>query len=149
MNDIIIDNWNSIVKPENTVFHLGDFALGWEGNSKKECYKELLSQLNGKKILIKGNHDKETDKFYLDIGFEKVYKYYVFDKTLFIHYPLITNDYYMSESEKNFINQMKNYYKINNLKRVIHGHTHNSNTGLSNHYNVSVENINYTPIHSD
>ena len=50
MNKAIIDNWNSVVKDEDTVYVLGDFCLGG-----KEAIKELCSQLKGHKILIKGN----------------------------------------------------------------------------------------------
>lgn len=28
MNKAITENWNSVVKPEDTVYHLGDFAFG-------------------------------------------------------------------------------------------------------------------------
>ena len=53
----LIQLWNDRVKPEDVVFHLGDF-----------CFKELegknaqyyLSQLNGQKILIQGNHDSNN-----------------------------------------------------------------------------------------
>lgn len=53
MNEAIIDNWNSVVGPDDTVFHLGDVALGpwseWAGT---------LSRLNGYKILVVGNHER-------------------------------------------------------------------------------------------
>ena len=52
MDQTIIQNWNNTVKPEDTVYILGDMvwakAKGWPG---------YLRQLNGHKILIKGNHD--------------------------------------------------------------------------------------------
>ena len=47
----LIKNWNDLVKPEDTVFHLGDFC--WGGTSK---WREILSQLNGHIYLIRGNH---------------------------------------------------------------------------------------------
>ena len=28
MNDMLVENWNSVVSDDDTVFHLGDFALG-------------------------------------------------------------------------------------------------------------------------
>ena len=49
---VLIDNWNSVVGPEDTVFHLGDFCFG--GFPK---WKEIREQLNGHIILIVGNHD--------------------------------------------------------------------------------------------
>ena len=52
MNADLIKNWNSVVKPDDLVFDLGDFAFA--SNSK---WKDLLSQLNGHHYLILGNHD--------------------------------------------------------------------------------------------
>ena len=48
----LIKNWNEKVPPDGLVFHLGDF--GWGGYQE---YKKIRDQLNGKIILIKGNHD--------------------------------------------------------------------------------------------
>ena len=48
----LIENWNSVVGVEDTVFHLGDFCFG---NAQK--WKEIRNQLNGHIILIIGNHD--------------------------------------------------------------------------------------------
>ena len=51
----IITNWNSVIDPEDIVFHLGDMMLG-----DQEHGIECLKQLNGKIFLIRGNHDTET-----------------------------------------------------------------------------------------
>jgi len=57
MDKVLIRNWNERVKPEDTIFHLGDFCFkgGEEGGKKIAAFYE--KQLNGKIILIKGNHD--------------------------------------------------------------------------------------------
>lgn len=52
MDNTLIDNWNKTVPEDGIVFHLGDFA--W-GNCK--AWEEYRSKLNGKIILIRGNHD--------------------------------------------------------------------------------------------
>lgn len=52
MNNAIINNHNSIVRPNDTVYHLGDFALG---GGTAEPY---LNRLNGQIHLIIGNHEK-------------------------------------------------------------------------------------------
>lgn len=67
MNEKLIQNWNEVVKPEDTIIHLGDIGLGNESS-----LRELIPNLNGHKILIKGNHDGKSNKFYLDCGFEEV-----------------------------------------------------------------------------
>lgn len=53
MNQEFISQWNSVVKPNDTVFHLGDVALG----CSEDRFDELFAQLNGTKILVVGNHD--------------------------------------------------------------------------------------------
>jgi len=50
----LIQLWNSRVKPEDTVFHLGDFCFK---QLKERTAQNYLDQLNGKIIIIKGNHD--------------------------------------------------------------------------------------------
>lgn len=52
MNQTIIDNWNQRVRDKDEIYILGDFAF-----CKGESANEVLSQLNGKKHLIVGNHD--------------------------------------------------------------------------------------------
>ena len=55
MNYRLIDNWNKKVPADGLVFHLGDFA--WGGYP---FWKNIRDQLNGKIILIKGNHDEKN-----------------------------------------------------------------------------------------
>jgi calcineurin-like phosphoesterase family protein len=56
MNRVMIERWNAVVGPEDTVYHLGDFAMG-----KPSEWPAFLRQLNGaKKILIRGNHDRSS-----------------------------------------------------------------------------------------
>lgn len=54
MDDKIIKNWNSVVKPEDTVYILGDFAMRKNG---QDVYLNYMKALAGNKILILGNHD--------------------------------------------------------------------------------------------
>ena len=54
MDQALIDNWNSVVAPNDIVWHLGDFAF-----CRYEGIKEILPLLNGHKNLVLGNHDKE------------------------------------------------------------------------------------------
>ncbi|MDD3759756.1 MAG: metallophosphoesterase family protein [Acidithiobacillus sp.] len=53
MDRALIRAWNARIEPEDTVFVLGDFAF--ESHARATY---ALSQLNGEKILIQGNHDK-------------------------------------------------------------------------------------------
>lgn len=64
----IIKNWNDIVSPNDMVIHMGDVSWGTSGQ-----IANILKQLNGKKVLVTGNHDQELlnsdycRSFFLDI----------------------------------------------------------------------------------
>ncbi|GAA0092978.1 metallophosphoesterase [Paraclostridium bifermentans] len=66
MDEIIINNWNSVVKENDTVYHLGDFGD-----------YSIVSRLNGRINLIFGNYERNDN---IDIqqlkkyGFNEVYK---------------------------------------------------------------------------
>lgn len=59
MDETIIANWNRTVSPDDTVFHLGDVALG---NIDKSL--ACVSRLNGYKICVLGNHDRPFMRAY-------------------------------------------------------------------------------------
>jgi calcineurin-like phosphoesterase family protein len=54
MDAEIIQKWNSVVRPQDTVFHLGDFA-----RRNSVLY---LKKLNGKIFIVPGSHDEEIRK---------------------------------------------------------------------------------------
>jgi calcineurin-like phosphoesterase family protein len=57
MDNRLINNWNEVVQPEDTVYHLGDFCMG---NPPK-----YIQRLYGKIIRIKGSHDKDIQQPYM------------------------------------------------------------------------------------
>lgn len=76
MDTALIENWNAIVKPQDTVYHLGDFAL--QGTDTKP----YLSRLNGKVVLLQGNHDpKGWGRDYMTVRCNKM-------KAVLFHYPI-------------------------------------------------------------
>ena len=92
MNWGIVNNWNSVVSPEDIVWHLGDVAFGFK--RYYDQIKHLCHSLNGTKHLILGNHDrhqKVDDIFetFIDLGFEDVYDQPVyFEKYILSHEPI-------------------------------------------------------------
>src|SRR6185503_11124675 len=67
MNQAILENWNSVVKVTDIVYHLGDVYMGMPGQDAWH----LLKKLQGHKRLILGNHDNGEDKVILG-NFEKI-----------------------------------------------------------------------------
>lgn len=60
----LIQTHNKYVKPHDNFYFLGDFSFG-----KKDITEYYLSQLNGNKYFIKGNHDdKDTVALYKQYG---------------------------------------------------------------------------------
>ena len=57
MNDSIMIDWNSRVAAGDTVYFLGDFAMG-----PKDKHLGFLSQLNGNIKIVPGNHDRHLEK---------------------------------------------------------------------------------------
>ena len=56
--ELIIKNWNDLVSPDETVLHLGDFALGNKNN-----FDLLSGMLRGRLFLIQGNHDRISKSY--------------------------------------------------------------------------------------
>lgn len=52
MNETLVDNWNSVVHSQDTVWVLGDVGMG-----STQQFLPMVSRLNGTKHLIAGNHD--------------------------------------------------------------------------------------------
>lgn len=57
-DDDLIRRWNAVVREDDIVFHLGDFSLGL---GDVDAVRSIFYHLNGKKILIIGNHDLRKD----------------------------------------------------------------------------------------
>lgn len=62
MDDALIEKWNSVVTPNDTVWHLGD--VFWHHG---EAHR-IAPRLNGSKFLIKGNHDWNAERMQ-NLGF--------------------------------------------------------------------------------
>jgi calcineurin-like phosphoesterase family protein len=138
MDETMIERWNAKVKSTDTVYHLGDVVI-----NKK--YLNLVERLNGRKILIRGNHDIFGDEQYYLAGFEQIHGVRVFvDKFILSHIPLHPD----CVTER---------FKVN-----VHGHLH-ANEIMSwqvidedivhkpdpRYLCVSVEHTNYEPLHFD
>jgi len=113
MDEILIYNWNSIIKNSDTVFILGDFC--WKLNDK--TIKHYISRLNGNKIFIKGNHDINEKPFpILYDGFVNI-KVRDEDNKTFNGYQYMTLCHY----------PMMSWYQSHRGSWQLHGHWHNLN----------------------
>ncbi len=143
MDEALIENWNSVVKENDIVFDLGDFAFA--PNSR---WKEILQRLNGKHYLILGNHDVTRwpgDKI---MGlFERVEQQML----------LKIDEQYVYLNHYPFLCYGGSWKNPEHAVWQLFGHTHSSpnSSGLDDsrlvhlfpyQYDAGVDNNNYTPV---
>jgi len=85
LDEYMRDEWNKMVKDDDIVIHIGDVAF----HQKDKC-REMIKSLKGKKILVRGNHDRGVDSM-IDMGFYAVFEQLVVSfkgmNILFVHRP--------------------------------------------------------------
>lgn len=84
-NERIISAWKRLVLPEDTIYHLGDVIL-----KRQSELTGILSDLPGRKILIRGNHDRESDGWYIRAGFVCVVQAALVGGVYLTHAPQVT-----------------------------------------------------------
>lgn len=112
MDEMMILDWNNNVQPQDTVFILGDVAFC---NVQKAT--SIVRRLNGRKILVEGNHDV---KLVQDIDFvacfEEIHKYHEINVNGNIvcmsHYPMLE------------------WNQCHRGSIMFHGHVHGGKTGM-------------------
>lgn len=121
MNATMVERWNSVVRPEDIVYHLGDFAFTNAGHSKS-----IFDSLNGTKILIRGNHDGSVQKM-LELGFKEVHESLTYQGWYLIHRPT----------------------SVPKGCRALVGHVHEKFGRIGNIINVGVDRWNFYPVTLD
>lgn len=125
MDQHMIDNWNKVVKPLDKVYHLGDVSMSKHGI-------KAMYALNGKKCLIKGNHDIHKLSDYTP-HFYDIRACHKLDNCILSHIPIHPQ-------------------QLERFKGNIHGHLHEhlvtDNWGKPDprYLTMCVEHINFTPV---
>ena len=142
MNAAIVENWNKVVCPDDTVYLLGDVML----NDNEEGLR-LLKQLKGEIHIVYGNHDTVERQYRYELCWNvtsveiaKTLKYESDDghtyRFYLSHYPTVTDSNYGDKPlHKRLIN--------------LFGHTHQQNNFYADNpymYHVGVDSHNCTPV---
>lgn len=99
LDELMIENWNKMVKPNDKIYHLGDFMYRC-GNRD-----QIASRLNGHKKLAKGNHDKDQLGWYAKYFEDIRGTFHIDGNYLLGHFPI------HPDSKGRFVRQL-------------HGHIH-------------------------
>lgn len=138
---LMYDRYNATVKEDDVVLFLGDLAFL---NSKnREVFAEMFKTMPGHKILIRGNHDSQTDEYYKSIGFEVVTDHIILGRYMLCHYPLFKDAKFQFSSLEKHLKDLFVHFKCDT---IIHGHIHekDSPTGDKVHrLNVCVDYNNF------
>lgn len=121
MNWAIVNNFNSLVQPDDLVYFLGDIAMGAIAESLK-----YVKHMNGKfKYLVPGNHDRcfknpDKAKMYEDVGFQILpdstyINFQGFFAGEICHFPFVGDEYDTRYKEER---------PVDNGQWLLHGHIH-------------------------
>lgn len=98
-DELMIENWNKVVKPTDRIYHLGDIVYHCKNRD------EIMQRLNGEKILIKGNHDRDQLGWYMKYFKDIRSTHHIDGNYLLGHFPI------HPDSKGRFVRQL-------------HGHIH-------------------------
>lgn len=159
MHKTLIRNYNSVVPENGVCYFLGDIGL-----CNGDIIRKVISQMNGTKVLILGNHDKGMNGMY-NLGFDVV----MYGTTLQIcqqrvtmsHCPLLgvyredTTGMRGGVEGENWHGESKDsrkpYTIIDQGQFHLHGHIHSPNGGkskriLGRQMDVGVDAHNFRPV---
>lgn len=132
-DDWLIELWNKTVHASDIVVHLGDFSFAKNGMDSIN----LLKRLNGRKILLKGNHD-----------YSKNFNEYARVNAVEIHHYL-ENRFTLTDGTKQdicmFHFPIGSWHKQSHGSWHLHGHSHGGyqdsrgkmlDVGIDNAYNM-------------
>ena len=85
MNRVIMDGINSVVAPGDTLYLLGDITH----RVSMEEANRLISNINGKKVLLTGNHDGKYDPSLFEDIEDYIELKHNGRRYVLMHYPLV------------------------------------------------------------
>lgn len=115
----IYRNLKAVLHDDALLIHLGDVCMGRD----EQNHAMFIQTLPGKKILVRGNHDRKSNNWYLNHGWdfvcERFADQYFNTRILFSHIPV----------------SYDNWYDMN-----IHGHFHNSDHRSQEAFLLAIKN---------
>lgn len=125
MDEAMIASWNAVVRTDDTVIHLGDFAH----RAEPDRLQKLFARLHGRKHLIRGNHDGAATQALAwesqrDIAFASIDS----QNVVLCHYA------------------MRTWPKIRKGALMLYGHSHGRLPGNTQSADIGVDVLGYAPL---
>lgn len=134
----LIERWNSVVMPEDTVYILGDLSFYGTGRTK-----EILARMNGSKILIRGNHDDvKSEEKAKALGMLSVSD----SMTCAIGEEIFNMCHYPYEGDSTEVERFLERHIPDDGRWLLHGHVHREWQVRGRQINVGVDVWNWTPV---
>lgn len=146
MHEMMIQRWNEVVSPSDTVLHLGDFAFGPRSKTLRAAQR-----LNGTILFIPGNHDavsrlcggrrrKLYEKHFAEVLPETCDRLLTAagNVALVSHYPF--DDPHASAAMRELMPP------DDGQSLLVHGHTHQRDTVRDRQFHVGVDSHDYRPV---
>jgi calcineurin-like phosphoesterase family protein len=128
MDGALVANWNAVVRPDDDIWHLGDFCF--RSTRTPESY---LRRLTGRVHLVWGNHDGQETKGMAGLASSQPYAEITIDGTRLVlfHYA------------------MRVWNRSHQGSLHLYGHSHASLPGDRQSLDVGVDCFDYRPVSLD
>lgn len=157
MNQCLVDNWNSVVGPEDTVYVLGDFSLS------ARAVELITPRLLGHKKLVPGNHDhvhtynkkaRTPEKYQKQVEFYRGWGWEVLPEQVELELPgvgvvQLCHMPYSGDSTEHPADYTDKYARWRPQDTggwLLHGHTHSPRIIQGKQYHVGVDAHGYAPV---
>lgn len=151
MNAELVRRWNTVVGPGDTVLHLGDLALG----SIEESVA-ITAQLNGRRFLVPGNHDRVSPATQSKRAIERFTPLYEAAGWIILPeviegsrrgYRILASHYPYKGDSQASDRHITHRPRLDDGVPLLHGHTHARDHGPRGHeFHVGVDAHDFTPI---
>ncbi|HEV3400971.1 MAG TPA: metallophosphoesterase family protein [Acidimicrobiales bacterium] len=148
MNEALVGRWNDVVAPDDTVWVLGDVALGPIDETLA-----TVGRLAGHKVLVAGNHDRcwaghgRRSRRWVDrytaSGFEAVHQGAV---TLEVADTTLTACHFPYRGDSHDRERYVEHRPADRGQWLLHGHVHDRWRQWGRMINVGVDAWNFTPV---
>lgn len=143
MNDDLMRRYNACVGKKDIVLWLGDCFF-----TSTDIARNIMAQLNGRKLLVRGNHDRSASAM-ARLGFDIVTDHLTMciagKKVIASHYPYV-GSVSPEDAAPNAAETFTNRPVRNKDQVLLHGHTHSKQRYHQGMVHVGVDAWDYAPV---